>query len=485
MAVYQVTNQKSALAFVEFTPQASGNFCFFTVRTPEQKDAVKAWLTSAEMGQEIIGETALGGQAMLVARGEKSREELMKALEAHGDPLALYQPKIPFTEKAWKTGAKMAFVGQGMQLTSGFLRPNRKIDWAQIGLAVPNLIATTWILLYGAQRSEDTNRLAYLKEHFNDKLAEHSPGGIDALPDVDDRRSELHKDVPRPPTFGDKVDGFMKRHSVDVGEIGLRYMGAFSLAFKPDNWGKGLKALSSGGFRAAYDAARTVTPNASPLTGPNLTHFAGLLSLAGKTVALSARTPDPYDPEPRSWLDRMREKYTFRLGGWMETLAFGSIAADGFINKKISFKKGGKPMIDFISGIGGTLFTIRYAIRHWAPFGIKEMNMDEMYAHVIDGLATLPPEKLPALLAQSAADITEHFKEKRLSYGDVYVRMMDDLYRYHHIAVDHADPQPEESVTRWRDSIAHAAPNRIPHTSDSFADAVHAVATDTPMAMST
>jgi len=227
------------------------------------------------------------------------------------------------------------------------------------------------------------------------------------------------------------------------------------------------------------------------------------LSLTGKTTALPSKAPDPYNPKPHTWLDTLREKFTFRTGGLIETVAFGMVGADAFMNKKISFKKGGKQYRDYISGIGGTLFTIRYLIRYWAPFGIKEMNMDEMYAHVTDSLAKMPPGKLPQLMAETAADLTDHFKDKHLEYGKVFTQLMNELYRYHHIALDNLGTEPEERRVKMtahlknpdpkpdetpvtKHTLTHAprtAMDRVTVRSDKHSEKVSNTANETPLGM--
>src|SRR6476646_10793928 len=137
MALYTNQNAASAIASVEFSPVSEGNFSFFYVRDAARKDEVKTWLKGA--GQAVETEAVMNGQPVLVTHGDKSQKELEEALAARGDTLELYQRKIPFSEKAWKTGATLALVGQFMQLASSFLRPNRKIDYGLFMLAVPNL----------------------------------------------------------------------------------------------------------------------------------------------------------------------------------------------------------------------------------------------------------------------------------------------------------------------------------------------------------
>ncbi len=439
MAVFENAKQESPIKSVEFSPVSDGNFSFFYIDSPISKEGVKKWLTSAEVGQEVVAETQVGSCPVLVTHGDKPKDELLQLLEKRGEQMQPYQRKKPFSEQAWQTGASMAFVGQLMQLTSSFLRPDRKPDWSLRLFAVPNLLATTWIYFYGAQRSDDQNRLTYLKKHFNEELGTHAPGGQQSLPDIHDNRLDLHGQQKEPETVKQKLDGFLRQYSVRIGEIGLRYFGVIALAFPMNKWGAGLKKGAAGEFKEAYQISRNEN---------SWTHYAGLGSIAGKTIAITSKAEDPYNPKPSGWLSRMREKYTFNTGGALETVAFGALAMDGFRKKKISFTKGGPVHRDYISAIGGALFTIRYVIRFWAPFGVRDMNMPELYAHVTDSLAQMPPDKLPQLVADTAADLTTHFKDKHLKYGEVFTQLLNDLYRYHHIALDNLGTQPEERIAK-------------------------------------
>ncbi|MGE0754297.1 MAG: hypothetical protein AB7L92_03960 [Alphaproteobacteria bacterium] len=439
MAVYRNTKADSPITSVEFSPVSDGNFSFFYVDSPISVKGVRQWLTSADTGQEVIAESLVNGHPVIVTHGDKDPQALLGGLQKRGEHMVPYVRKKEFSETVWPTGAAIATVGQLLQLSSSFLRPDRKKDWSLLMFAVPNLTASAWIFFYGAQRSKDPHRLTYMKRHINEELGAHVPGGQESLPSIDDTRLRLHQDQDLHQDMTDRVNGFLERNSVTVGEIGMRYIAAANLAFPSDKWGKGFNRLLNGEFKGAYEAARNPK---------SWSHAAGLGSLAGKTISIASKADDPFNPKPSSALDRIREKFTFRIGGWIETGAFATLAADGFAHKKISFTKGGKQYADFLSGIGGSLFTIRYAMRHWAPFGVRDMNMPELYAHVTDGLAQLPPDKLPQLLADTAADITNQFKDKHLKYGEVFSQLLLDLYRYHHIALDNLGTEPDERLKK-------------------------------------
>src|SRR5581483_12010069 len=65
-----------------------------------------------------------------------------------------------------------------------------------------------------------------------------------------------------------------------------------------------------------------------------------------------------------------------------------------------------------------------------------------------DGLAQMPKEKMPQLAANTAAMVTEHFKDQHLNYGEVYTRIINDMYRFHDIALQaEADAQKPEAAS--------------------------------------
>ena len=449
MAVYNVINPGSALTSVEFTPVPDGNFSFFHVKTPEQLDAVKQWLVSKEVGQEIVGEALVDKHPVLVTHGDKTQADIMGMLTTRGDTLQLQKHAKGID--MWRVVSMLAVPGQALQIASSFMRKDKKLDWGLFVFGASNLTghAISWV--YGSQKSDDVNRLNFFKKHINETLDEHIPDGS-SLPDIHDKRASLHTEPAHPPTVGEKVDGFLRRNSVYVGEIFCRYVGAVALAFPIDKW---QGAMKRGSLSEAYRSARNPSP---------LVHYAGLGSMAGKTTSFLAKSEDPYDPKPKTGLDTFREQYAFRTGGWMETAAFGTLTYDALTNPKRRILFRGNEYRDYVGGLGSALFTIRYIVRYWAKFGEKNVNMDEMYAHVADSLALVSPEKLPLLLAKTAAEITEHFKDKKLDYGQVYTQLMTDLYRYHHIALDNLGTEPEERAAKLKFNVtppdAQAANNQ-------------------------
>jgi hypothetical protein len=443
MAVYNNTNKASLIESVEFTPVSDGNFTFFYVNKPENKDQVKQLITSKEVGQEIIAETRVNGKQVLVTHGSKTKDEMMSWMQGRGDKL-VFVPAPKKQMDTWKLIAMLAVPGQMMQMGSSMMQVGKKLDYGLFVFAASNLLGHVIGWTYGSQKTDDEHREDFFKTKINKRLNDHLPDG-DELPDIQDNRAELRKEPTGDKTAMQKTNDFLAKNSVMFGEIFLRYFGAFALAFPINRWKPATKALMGGqSLKEVYNLARN----------PTLTHYAGLMSLAGKTIAMTSKVPDPYDPKPHTWLDTIREKYTFRAGGWIESLAFGTMTYDAIkSNRKIRF--GDRETRDYLGIVGSSMFTVRYMVRHWAKYGEKAIDMNEIRAHVTDSLAKMPEDQMPQLLAETAADLTEHFKDKKLQYGQVYSQLMGDLYRYHHRSLKafnnsapHAPIQQDSQVTQ-------------------------------------
>jgi len=448
MAVYKNTHAGSPIAGVEFTPVSDGNFSFFYVDNEADLAEVKQWLTSPDIGQEIIAEAQTASQPVLITHGGKAKDDLMALLEARGEKLELQKHKRSFADMAWPVRGALGFTGQTLQLSSSFLT-KKGFAWDTGMFASLNLVANAMAMMFGAQRRPDDHKLRAIKTDINETLDDYVPGGGDTLPSIDEQRAYLRKDPEPPKSWWQKSKELLRDNSVLVGEVGLRFAAGLAVAFPVNKLSKGWAALKSGSVTKAYYVARN---------DAIITHWAGLGSLFGKAVALFSKSEDPYDPKPKSLLDTIREKYLFRTGGWIEAGAFSAQAYDNFTNtgetKKIRFR--GKDSPNYIAGIGSSLFATGYVVRNWAKFGIKEMNMDEMYAHAVDGLAQVPPEQLSQRMAEVAADITDHFKGNRLSYGEAFRQLMNRLYRDQHIALDNLGTEPEERIAKTN-SQAQAA----------------------------
>lgn len=474
MAVYNVTNPESALASVEFSPVSEGNFSFFSIRDAMQTGAVRQWLSSKDINQEIVSETVVDGKTMLVTHGNLSQDALIEKLTQNGNSLKLRERKQDVD--MWKYVSMLAVPGQFLQLASSLMRKDRKVDWGLFTFAASNLAghAITWA--YGAQKSSDDFRLHALKEQVNSDMKDYVPSG-ERLPSTDDKRMKLREDDAPPPSMSEKTNAFLERNSIYVGELLCRYLGAFSLAFPVNQWGSAMRA---GSLNGAFTAGRN--PN-------TLVHYAGLASLTGKTISFTAKTPDPYNPTQKTGMDNFRENYAFRTGGLIEAGAFGSMTYDALANpnRKIVFR--GKEYRDYVGALGTSLFTIRYIVRHWAKFGEKKIDANEAFAHTTDALAKTTPENLPQAMAKAAADLTEKLKEHHLDYSEVYTRLMTDLYTAHHISLTNLGTEPEERTPDFSakiqpgmgtQALAQALAQR---QSDSFVDTVRQQPQDTHMGM--
>ncbi len=214
-----------------------------------------------------------------------------------------------------------------------------------------------------------------------------------------------------------------------IGEIGLRFLGSIALAFPLKNWGAAYAQLKKGSWAGAFAAARNKD---------STNFYTGVTYLTGKTIGLFSKVPDPYNPaEKHTALDTVREKYLFRLSSLVEAGAAGTLAVGNF-----KADKNGK-RDSYIGAAAGVSLTTGLLTRLFADFGTREVDMEELYAHSTDALAVVPPDKLPQLLAEAAAGIKDHFKEKSMDYGEIYTKMMTDLYRYHHIALDTLSAPPK------------------------------------------
>jgi len=452
MAVYNNTNTASPLTSVEFAPVSDGNFTFFTLNKPESTDAIRQWLTSPDVGQEIVAETSVNGKPILVTHGDKTKDEMMKALEAHGEKLQLHIHKKPFN--FWALRGSMSVIAHTLTIIASFIQVKknsaghyvkRDVHVDTLAFSILNQLANVTNIVYGGQQTDDTNRLNVLKDQLNDELGPHLRKGENVF-DVDDRRSDLRKGPQAPLSPLEQANQMMKENSVRIGEIALRYLGSMFLAFPVNHIKPGLAKLRTGNLVAAYKAFRN--PD-------HIIRWAGMGYLTGKTLALFAKVPDPYSDKPHTALDTFREKYLFKYAGLIEaasgytTMGRRWNGTIGIKNKTGSYSV----MPDWPQRIGGFLFGSGYVVRYFAKFGQRNLDMEEVYAHAEDTMAKTPPEKLPQLLANTAATIAADTKlnpagTQNASFGEIFTKMMSDLYRYHHIALDNLGTEPEERMAK-------------------------------------
>ena len=145
--------------------------------------------------------------------------------------------------------------------------------------------------------------------------------------------------------------------------------------------------------------------------------------LTGMTMGLFSKIPDPYNPKPPTTLDWIREKAVFRVSSWVQVIGAGMLAHG-------NYKKG-----DVLGTLGGATLMGSLTTRSFAPFGGREVNRDELYAHIAEGLAKVQPEKLPDAVGETAHFLEGQFRDKHLSFGSAYMQLSDAIKRYHGIAL--------------------------------------------------
>ena len=341
------------------------------------------------------------------------------------------------------------------------------IDAAVMGFAVTNLAANMTNVVFGAEKLKDEHRTRYIKESFNEQIAAYLPDGMNAPEIAKDHRQVDPYEEAGPNTLGDRFNHFMKKNSVTIGEVGLRYLGSISLAFPVTKWGAAYRDYQAGkSFSEVIDKAKNPK---------QFIFYSGIAYLIGKTVALFSAVPDPYHPKEPDLIDNFRENACFKLSSAIEAGAALALAYEGLKTSpdgkpKIDFKKHAPYLPeamtseaftkrDWFGGIGGLLFTSGLLIRYTAPYGTRAADLDDINAHITEGLSRVAPEKLPQLVADTAAYLKTHFKDtSNLEYGKIYNQLVHDLYRYHRIAL----PEyaiPVKSPEPARDVVASSAPS--------------------------
>lgn len=411
MLAYVNRTPGAGLRRIEFAPSAKGNLAFLTF--DQSKDVQDFKQRMGGLGQ-VVAETSLAGKPLLVIQGQILAQEWVQSLRASGNDIA------PETRKAkvdpWVVRSILGIGGQSLQLASSFMRPNGIVDSSTFVFAASNLAANGINLAYRAQEMDDPHRLRFLKQNINDALgAKLAPG--QSLLSVDDKRALPQLD--RNP--GNTINAFMRRNSVNVGELGLRYLGAFGLAFPAGSWSKAFE-----------------TKTLPPRNPSSLRYGVGITSILGKTVALASTTPDPYNPAPQGIMGKFRSDYSFDVGGIIEAGAFAALAGESFFRTGKGFpnpKTGkidtgivinGKVQRDWIGGIGASMFVLGYITRLWAKYGTRHVNMQELYAHAGDTLAKLPPEKMQQGLVDTAALITQNMSDDdKVTFSAVYKGLLN------------------------------------------------------------
>jgi len=450
MVSYINRNSSGGVRRVEFAPAADGHFAFLSFNDAAEARQFGATLEQMPVGQHVVAETQLDGKPVLVTQGKASGNALLEQLRASGNDLA------PEVKKAridpWVVRSVLGIGGQSLQLASSFMRPPREgpktfwgsVDTGTLVFAASNLTANGINLIYKSQEVDDPHRLRFLKQQINDIVGPRL-SSEQTLISVDEKRAAPLYDSGKPPA-SNRFQSFMQRNSVNVGELGLRYLGAFGLAYPARGWPNMLNGQLP--KRSDYP----------------LRYAAGMTSVVGKTVALASTIPDPYNPAPEGFIGKLRSHYSFIAGGIIEAAAFTGLAVDSFktgpeYNKSgIQFR--GKHMKDWLGVVGASMFVVGYITRLFAKYGTRHVDMRELYAHAGQTLAKVPDSELPKAVADVAANLTGHFKgEDNLDYSTVYSNLYNELCRYKPRALTAPAPAnsgpaspPEPQV----DAVAHA-----------------------------
>lgn len=458
MTVYHSQQNNSPITMLESVQEdgkrsrTSLTFCY--VDDPSRLDAAKILLQHALPNQHLVGETQVAGRDVLILRGNQTPTQVIAQL--HAARLDFTKAPTAKTFNAWKWRGNLSNAGQLLQLASAGLKNKEGFDHSVLGFAVFNLAANMINLVFGAERKPDTNRLRRLNAEFNEQLTPYVAPDT-PLPDPD---AALTKDrtQKKREALGDSVVGFLKRNSVVFGEIGLRYVGAFNLAFPITQWaGKGRQAFAAtqgpllDKLKAGFGAAGRNFHNKE-----SLIFYSGIAYLVGKTIALGSKIPDPYDTKPHTALDGIRENVLFKTSTALEAAAAATLAVNGLKPGKVTPEnpdgarlftrnreywlpnamKGEKFITrDWFGAAGGALFTGGLLIRFSAPFGTREVDMKELYAHMAAALAKVPEDKLPQLVADSALAIKAQFPDKPLEFGNIYTSLVHELEHYHRISL--------------------------------------------------
>ena len=459
MNVYFNSRTDSKIASIESTTLGNRQLNFIHLRDATAMDAVKSWLLQSPEST-LLSETNNNNKPILVVSGTQSPTDILRILREHGETLQAPAPeKKKFNPWAWRAGTSM--LGQSLQVLSSFTSipndsPLTKADkdtgdkWSIFGFATLNLIANCINYFYGAQEKNDPNHLQYLKEQFNAQLQPHVTANS-ALPSPNHNPlEERGKNALRQ----EKKDlSFWEKYSVSLGEIGLRTLGSLSLVFPATKIPEAFRTFrSTSSITQAFSAAKNPNKN---------TVWVGMAMLTGKFVSLLSKEPDPYSEKPPTWLDWFREKVTFKLssvieGGAATWMTYDRLRFNRSVWGQKAVNAGAEPSIwkhsDLLGAAGNIVFMGGYGIRFTAPYGTREVNMRELYAHLSEGLAKVEPEKLPQLVLETAIGLHQHFKDKPankknpLDLPSIYARLVDELEQYHHIKLDAPSPAPAPPI---------------------------------------
>lgn len=419
MTVYQTHSPNAPIVALELAQTQGRHLALFTL-APGQ-DAQSAGLRNPALGLHILNETAVGDHKLVVADGAAKPEALLQTLAAGGTVLSP-QPAAAPKFNAWLWRGLSSLAGQSLNLWAGLTNKTKPAGEKAgiIGFAVPNLIANAINATFGGQKKDDPYQLRYLKSAINEALAPYAATALPAVEaDLYQGRSQESKSAQ-----SGGIGGFIARHSVSAGEVGLRILGTVSLMLPFTRWAQGVRTLRQGGTLArAFEATRNPNP---------VTFWAGVTTMVGKITALTAREPDPYNPAPPDTLRSLRENVAFKASSVIEGIGATTMSIDDYRHKNIQ------------GAIGNGIFVGGYYIRYFAPFGTREVDRDELFAHAAAAVAAAQPAHRACALTRASALLAQHFQgAKGLSLADCYQQIAQGLAKDHGITI--APPQDRET----------------------------------------
>ncbi len=455
MVEYNNSKESARIRSVEFASIEDRQFAFVRLSASVEEEVVRQMLAMPPASLSVLSSTHdEHGDRLLVCHGDSTPEQIVTQLRSSGEILELPDPvKAGFNPWLWR--GITSIVGQSLQVASGLSGKGTAADrYSLIGFGTLNLMANASNIIFGAQEKNDPYQLRMLKKQVNESLRPHVSADT-TLPDIDGNPLEGREKEKQ--SFGQKTYDLMQQYSVSFGEIGLRTLGATQLSFPFTNYKQAARTLrNTGSIAETVKVAKNTNP---------VTFAAGLMTLLGKFTSMVATEPDPYNPKPSGAVGTFREKIAFPLSSVIEGAGAAYMTHDRFANQKMTL--GGKTMPDYLGGVGNAVFVGGYGIRLAAPYGSREVDMPQLYAHISEGLTRLPGEARAKALAEAAVQLKRHFSDKPLTVSEIYAAIAEDLQKNHHIRIeDNASSQPEvpdkENQGEQLVTIAEAAPeNRI------------------------
>ena len=409
MTIYHNGNKQLPVSKLEVIRLADGNQSIFFLKDAFAAQQVRQQLTDPAIGQAVLSETEVDGKPVLITRGTASEKALLGQLNQEGNRFKAETKNKLFTP--WGIRGVLGFVGQGLVMVSS--KSGSCLDTKQAISAGSNLLANSIALYYGTSVREDPYQLRYLKEATNKQFSKYL--APDQLLSIEDQRKNAYANDNDQKRQGiaQKADQFMHKNASYLS-IGLRYYGAYSMTLA----GLEDKKLSSLFQRGGIKDMRAP---------------GSLAMLFGKTLALTGHVEDPYGPANDNWLNKIR-KHFFVTGGLSEaigTTAMGLDACKQYMADPVAHAQ----KKYFIAG--HALFVLGYIIRSWAKLGVRELDMDELTAHVSDTIARLPPKEQRQVVADISGMLKSHFNQEKnpVEFHEIYDRIVQNLRAHHGITI--------------------------------------------------